>query len=174
MEMWRHVVGWEGYYSVSSLGRIRSDKRAKRRRYGRIIGGYGGQYPEVELRLDGIVERRYIHHLVLRAFAGDSAAGQVANHKNGIKHDNRVTNLEWVTVGQNNKHAYDTGLKVISNVKFNPLKGEACPGSKLTADQVREIRAISGVSQPELGRRYGVAQTTISAVKNGYTWKWLD
>ena len=49
---------------------------------------------------------RTIHRLVLDAFVGEKLKGMQCNHKNGIKTDNKLENLEWVTPSQNRKHAY--------------------------------------------------------------------
>lgn len=55
-----------------------------------------------------------VHRLVAAAFLGESEEGHVVNHKNGDRFDNRVENLEYVTQGENVKHAWDNGLRKAS------------------------------------------------------------
>lgn len=86
------------------------------------------------------------------------------NHKNGIKTDNRLENLEVVTNRENIEH-YKNNLLT--------YRGEKVNTAKLTEEDVREIRkkSDSGWSTARLMRDYGVAKTTINRIISGRNWK---
>lgn len=88
------------------------------------------------------------------------------NHKNGIKHDNRIENLEWVTSSENIKHAYDNGL-------MTPRKGESVNTSRLTEDDVLKIRGLlnEGLSMAIIGKMFGVGDSAIFNIKHRVSWK---
>lgn len=122
VEEWRPVVGFEGIYEVSSLGRIRRVGRAART--GRAYGGGArigrirkpqtvkGGYKVVALWRDGRQTMRLVHLIVAEAFLGPCPDGMEVNHKEGRnKWDNSVANLEYMTRTENMKHAYRTGLR---------------------------------------------------------------
>lgn len=113
--MWKMVVGYEGLYMVSDAGGMiacekhGSDGRLLRER--KIHGGcYPNGYEFVCLRKDGKNKMVMIHRLVADAFIPNISNRPCVNHKDGNKHNNAVSNLEWCTYSQNRKHAYDTGL----------------------------------------------------------------
>ena len=68
-------------------------------------------YQRIGLRVKGKQKKFYIHRLVAGAFIENPKNKETVNHKNGVKSDNSVVNLEWMTNKENLKHAYDTGLK---------------------------------------------------------------
>lgn len=102
-EIWKDVVGYEGLYQVSNMGRVRSlghDKWHK----GRIIKShFDGKkhYKFVSLHKKGKSKRFNIHRLVAIAFVPNPNNYPQVNHKNEIKTDNRATNLEWCTAQYN-------------------------------------------------------------------------
>lgn len=112
-EQWRAVVGWEGWYEVSNLGRIRRARKTNNTYVGRIRWPtlYRGGYAKVNLSRDGKREARRIHRLVAEAFLGPCPAGHEVNHKNGDKDDNRAVNLQWASHSDNQRHAFATGLQ---------------------------------------------------------------
>lgn len=109
-ERWRPVVGYEGLYEVSDLGRVRSLPRVEhwtrgfmRRRGGRVLAQIldSKGYPKVNLSLGGKVTQLAVHRLVLLAFTGPQPDDTEACHWNGVPTDNRVANLRWDTRSAN-------------------------------------------------------------------------
>jgi hypothetical protein len=119
-------------------------------------------YLKVILARDAKRYQFYVHTLVLNAFAGQGPNGYVCNHKDGDKHNNRIENLEWVTRGNNIRHAHD-----ILGVSMRWR-------AKLTPEQVKEIRkrySMGNVSQSILAREYSLTPGGISRIITGDRWK---
>lgn len=102
-EEWRPVVGYEGVYSVSSLGNVRRDKQSPGAVRGRILKASEGHRGHLEVDLsNGSHSRRYlVHRLVLEAFIGPCPEGKEALHGDGTPGNNRVANLRWGTKHEN-------------------------------------------------------------------------
>lgn len=106
-EEWRPVLDYEDAYEVSTLGNIRrigADKCLTP-----TVARQPG-YPRIDLFAGGQRIPAYVHTLMLKTFIGPRL-GRTANHKDGVKSNNRLENLEWVTQGENNAHAYRLGLR---------------------------------------------------------------
>ena len=114
-EEWRPVVGWEGWYSVSNLGRVRRESMGRGSYPGRILKprwNHLQRYPQVSLSRGNKVTPHYIHRLVAMAFLGSSPAGkEQINHRDGDRTNNAVSNLEFVTSSENVRHALRLGLR---------------------------------------------------------------
>ncbi len=175
-ERWRSILGYEGIYEVSSLGTVRSLDReeswsygANRFRSGRVMtpAHATNGYLVIKLRKNGQRQQRVVHRLVAEAFIEIpvSLMRPEVNHKNGLKQDNRVENLEWVSSSQNTRHALATGLMSVR-------RGESHHASKLTAIQVEEIRDAygKGAKQADLAHQFGVNQTAISKIIRRTRW----
>lgn len=121
---------------------------------------HSGGYKMVTLRIPKQKEC-FIHRLVAFAFIPNPLNKRCVNHKNGIKTDNSVENLEWVTDGENQKHSYANGL--------NSRNGENNGLSKLKSVDVKEIRQ-STLSTKELSAFYKVSKTCIRDIKNKKSW----
>lgn len=115
IEEWRPVAEFPDHYEVSSYGRVRSLLRpatsptAKCKMYGgRILkpNNTGHGYHQVPLSIERVRYMRRVHTLVLEAFVGPSN-GLVCNHKDAVRTNNRLDNLEWVTQYQNVRHSID-------------------------------------------------------------------
>ena len=124
-EIWRDVPGYEGYYQASNLGRIKSVERIVKHNCGgpkklneRILKGYVNRYGyiRVDLSKEGINKQFSAHRIVALTFLGDSDL--VVNHIDGVKTNNNIDNLEYVTHQENTKHAVRIGL-IKNNSKIN-------------------------------------------------------
>lgn len=123
-EIWKDVVGYEGLYQVSNLGRVRSLDRtttcltrwgtfSNRRYKGRVlIPSFDGKghYLFVVLRKDGKSINELVHRLVAKAFIPCDDYSLDVNHKDGCRTNNTADNLEWCTRSYNLQHALDIGL----------------------------------------------------------------
>lgn len=161
MTEWRAIGGQEGRYAVSDAGGVMSMDYKGSGLPGLLKAGSCRGYATVEI---GHGKRYTVHRLVAAAFLGARPAGMQINHKNGIKSDNRLENLEYCTQSENMKHAFATGLQ--SN------QGERHSQAKLTEDKVMQIRKLLGLGfkQTEIAELMGVTQPAISLVKTGNRW----
>jgi len=165
----RPIPGFEGSYSASEDGRIWSEVRRvqKTPRCQMLIGGkwlkpcmHHG-YWHVALRRGPNTKTYPVHRLVAMAWIPirDKDLWHV-NHKNGVRTDNRVANLEWCTPRENNLHAYRT-------------LGKRGPGALLTDEQVIQIRCriAAGEKQRALAREFGISESIVSMIKHHYTYR---
>lgn len=120
MELWKPVKGFEGYYEVSSLGRVRSVDRLvctgikhseKRVAKGKILKPNLKKtgYLSVDLKCEQKSKTVSVHRLVAIAFCEHEPGKDAVNHKNLDKTDNRAINLEWCTYKENSLHAVQNG-----------------------------------------------------------------
>jgi hypothetical protein len=121
-EVWMNIKGYEGYYQISNLGRVKSLERITIRkkgtslRKGRILKHTKNQqgYELVNLCKNSKVKFKAVHRIVMESFIPNIENKPCVNHINGIKTDNTLNNLEWCTYSENSLHAYRTGLKTVS------------------------------------------------------------
>jgi hypothetical protein len=105
-EIWEDIYGYEGHYQVSNMGRVKSIKffkcLNKRRNKLIYLNRHPSGYVTVRLKIMGVGKICSVHRLVSFAFIeNNDKSRQLINHKNGIRHDNRVFNLEWVNKKEN-------------------------------------------------------------------------
>ena len=126
-EIWKDINGFEGYYQVSNLGRIKSLSREIYNGKGyytsteKILLGHmiTKGYMQVELKKDNKRYLKLIHCLVAEAFIPNPENKPQVNHINGKKSDNMVGNLEWCTNIENQTHAINTGLKKSKDIELS-------------------------------------------------------
>ena len=108
-EEWKTICDYPDY-EISSLGRVRKiDPKTKRLFIVQLSHNTQG-YIQAALTKDGIRKTRRVNRLVAFAFIPKPEGKDFVNHKNGIKSDNSVPNLEWCTTSENIIHAFKTGL----------------------------------------------------------------
>ena len=121
METWKDIPGYEGLYQASNSGFIRSAEgkttasaRFNMRRWqSRILKGRGNNRrtgSRVVLWKNGEHKDCLVARLVALTFLGSPPAGYTVNHKDGNRLNNCVDNLEWLTLADNIRHGFDTGL----------------------------------------------------------------
>lgn len=161
-EEWRSMPfdGYGSNYEVSNLGRVRRIKILKPcfTKMGYVVQGL----------FDGKKTRlTRVHQAVAKAFIPNPLRKGDVNHKNGIKTDNRVSNLEWNTREENIQHSYDTGLRLPT-----PRREENNPNTILTREQVLKIRASPSIASA--WKQYPfVCKSLIEKIRTGKAWSWL-
>lgn len=171
METWRPILGFEGIYEVSDLGRVKRiapDTRGNPRFVGRIITPHttAAGYLRVTLCRDAKATLHFVHRLVARTFLGEAPQGKpTVNHLDGDKANPRLANLEWASYAENYRHALDT-------LGFKPPRGTAHWNAKRTPEDVAEIkcRVAAGESQRAVARSFRMAQGNVSMIVNGKLW----
>ena len=172
-EIWVDVNGYVGLYQVSNMGRIKSfikllsiDMVGKIR----VLSPDKFGYIRCGLNKDNKRTTIKVHRLVAEHFIPNPEGKEQVNHKNMIKSDNRVENLEWLTRGENQKHSYDNDQKRIRQF------GQINKMSKLKDSDIHEIFNLynNGSSKQELSEQYNVHKKTIHGILMGRTWKHIN
>lgn len=183
-ETWKPIKGYEGLYEVSNKGNVKTLRKNKI--MSQAVGVNNG-YCYVGLYKNGKGKNVLVHRIVAIAFIDNPMGKKTVNHIDGNKRNNTVENLEWATHSENHKHAFMTGLKVVSD---NQRKAASETGKK-TCDANRRRKAVvmikgddvikSFESAHEAARYIGGSPSAIVAcckgkyqTSKGYRWKYAS
>lgn len=159
-ERWKDIPNFEGLYQVSNLGRVKSlPRKVPSKKWGwmfiqeRILKSTNAKgYCAITLSKNGVCTAHRAHQLVWFSFFGPIPASLEINHKNGIKSDNRINNLELLTHQQNMLHASN------ELQRFKNRKGEQNPRATITEELAKKIK--------ECGKQYAAGKRPWGAIAN--------
>lgn len=156
METWKTILTHPNY-EISNLGRVKNTKTNEFKQVKPDKNGY------IKVTLYPGNKVFMVHRLVAEYFLSNPNNKPCVNHIDCIRHNNFVTNLEWVTYVENAKHTIKSG----NNPDFN---GANNPRAKFTEQDILDIRADDS-SVACLSKKYNVSETAITNIKNGTRYK---
>lgn len=152
-ETWKDIPNYEGIYQVSNLGNVKSLKKNI------TLKQFGDNYGYLQVILYKKYSRKTgkVHRLVGLAFIDNPEGKPQINHKDGNKHNNHVSNLEWMTNKENKKHAMDSG---ITKMHQNTRDAQKLHNGKIVIDiatgvyyeKVKDAAAVYGVNPSTIRR----------------------
>lgn len=174
------IPGYEQYYGATKDGRVYSFNYAKSGKTKELAQSSlfnktrenKTMYKRAKMYFINKSSPTSIHRIIALTFVENPNPEKYnqVNHIDGDKGNNNSSNLEWVDNSMNQKHAFETGLRVYH-------KGEKHHGAILTENDVREIREKLKKSYRgiliDLAKEYGVTNYTIFDIRKGKSWRWL-
>lgn len=184
-EIWKDIVGYEGLYQISNLGRVKSLKRkvyAGRNRmrwqYERILSNNktnGNGYIVVSLNKESKSKNKYVHRLVAEAFLENPNNYKYINHKDQNTFNNNANNLEFCTAQYNSTYR-DAHIKRGLKFRNNLVNSKKVYQLDENENIIKEFPSMA-----EASRELGTNHTSIYACINGkqkhafgYKWKYAD
>lgn len=176
-EIWKPIKGYEEYYEISNMGRVKSLGRkiitsdgrhyVRRPKIMTPVHQKTHRYLMIQLKVNKKYKGFLVHRLVAKAFVPNQYNKPEVNHKDGNVRNNNHDNLEWCTRSENEIHAYKTGIKT--------HEGENNSNAKLSRNDVICILKLISENHKivDIAKRYGVNPVTIGDIKNGKRWRKL-
>lgn len=151
-------------YMVSTDGQIRN--YIKNTIVSQYANPAGYRYVELKIQNRKKSIKKGVHQLVAIVFIPNPENKPTVNHKDGVKHNNNLSNLEWATYKENNEHAFINKLRI-------PCFGECVHFAKYSASQVELAcqELASGKSLLEAEKISGIPVKTLSEIRSGGIWK---
>lgn len=173
-ELWKSIVGYEGLYEVSNLGRVMSlNYNGTGRTQVMKPSNDKDGYLQVKLCKDGKIKRFFVHRLVAMAFIPNPNNLPQVNHINEMKDDNRVENLEWCDSKYNTN--YGTAIKRRAEKQTNGKKSKPVMQYTLDGEFIREWPSVMEC------QRNGFCLSSVSACcrginkqHKGYIWRYKE
>ena len=185
---WAPLPGYVGYYEITNTGEIRSVDRIVTCNNGRklpykskIISQHIDKcgYKQVRLCNESGRDGRKsfnVHRLVAITFIKNPDDLPCVNHKNGIKYDNKIENLEWCTHSHNIKHAYDSGLINIKSGAAHKNFKYAVQASHIDKKSVGLV-VFGNIQMKDAGLNQGCIQLCLNGIRSkhkGYTFTRIE
>ena len=164
-EIWQPVVGYEGLYEVSNMGRIKSFWNHHGQ--GEVVRKPSADprvYPQMCMtNSKGKQATKRVHRMVAEAFLGPCPEGKQCGHLDGDRTNNRTDNLRWVTQKENDSHKKRHRTLIF---------GEDHYSTKLSNAKVKAMRLDfkNGLLRPDIIKKYGVSQKTVWEITSGKGW----
>lgn len=166
------VVGYEDFYMVDSNGNVYSLHKSRFGKNSNLdentpLSTYTDNkgYKSVVLVKNKVKRTTRLHRIVALTFIPNPENKPCVNHKNGIKTDNRVDNLEWVTYSENEIHS-------IKRLGKKKKKGQDSPLAKLNDETVIKIKIQlqKGEKSSNIAKMFNVSPQHICCIKKGRKW----
>lgn len=167
--MQKEIDKWEDYM-VSTNGEVISKKRNKSLKADTTTG-----YCRVCLQKNNIKKWYLIHRLVAEAFIPNPENKPCVNHINGIKTDNRVSNLEWCTYAENSIHAVKNGLIKYQKYNERPNSKKIQQLHLITSELIKEFNSVAEASDITGLNRHHIANCGNNRRKShgGFKWRYV-
>lgn len=175
-EIWEDLKGYEGIYLISNLGKIKKEAHQRWSVRNNCYSQYPSVilkqplrrgYPSLELTKNGKGVTYSVHRLLANQFIPNPENKKEVNHINGIRTDNRIENLEWVTRTENALHSVNVLRKNV---------GESHSNRKITFHNSLGIRKLYQkrhelkITVAKIGEMYGISGANVCSIGKNKTW----